>query len=223
MALATSPSPAPRRSAISCSRRSKLGTYLQDQIKLGGFTLVLSGRNDWVATTPGRSSDRRDAAQPRRQQVQRPRRPDLQFRQRPRALRRLRDQLQSDHRPQRVEPAVPAGNRRAGRDRLEVPAGRLRRPFQRRRVRPEAAERADDRSRASRTPAEPDRRGHLARPRTRGRGQSRAWAEDGRRVHHLRSLHQQGPKSGADRHDADQHTAADWPRSGPTTPSRTGR
>jgi iron complex outermembrane receptor protein len=29
----------------------QLGAYLQDQIKLDRFTLVLSGRNDWVATT----------------------------------------------------------------------------------------------------------------------------------------------------------------------------
>jgi iron complex outermembrane receptor protein len=28
--------------------QKQLGTYLQDQIKLGRFTLVLSGRNDWV-------------------------------------------------------------------------------------------------------------------------------------------------------------------------------
>jgi len=31
----------------------QLGTYLQDQIKFGGFTLVLSGRNDWVSTSQG--------------------------------------------------------------------------------------------------------------------------------------------------------------------------
>ncbi len=58
-------------------------------------------------------------------------------------------------------------------------------------------------------PPEPDRRGHLARPRTRGRRQSPAGAEDGRRVHHLRPLHQQGRKSGPDRPDADQHATAD--------------
>jgi iron complex outermembrane receptor protein len=29
----------------------QLGTYLQDQMKLGRFTLVLSGRNDWVSTS----------------------------------------------------------------------------------------------------------------------------------------------------------------------------
>lgn len=29
--------------------QNQLGTYLQDQIKLGRFTLVLSGRNDWVS------------------------------------------------------------------------------------------------------------------------------------------------------------------------------
>ena len=33
------------------SPRSRLGLYIQDQIKLDRFTLVLSGRNDWVATT----------------------------------------------------------------------------------------------------------------------------------------------------------------------------
>ncbi|MEH2517127.1 iron complex outermembrane receptor protein [Bradyrhizobium sp. AZCC 1610] len=31
--------------------QKQAGIYLQDQIKLGRFTLVLSGRNDWVATT----------------------------------------------------------------------------------------------------------------------------------------------------------------------------
>ncbi|WP_164938147.1 TonB-dependent siderophore receptor [Bradyrhizobium guangxiense] len=31
--------------------QKQAGTYLQDQIKLGNFTLVLSGRNDWVETT----------------------------------------------------------------------------------------------------------------------------------------------------------------------------
>ncbi len=31
--------------------QKQAGTYLQDQMKLGNFTLVLSGRNDWVDTT----------------------------------------------------------------------------------------------------------------------------------------------------------------------------
>ncbi|WP_245287062.1 TonB-dependent siderophore receptor [Bradyrhizobium sp. Tv2a-2] len=31
--------------------QKQTGTYLQDQIKLGNFTLVLSGRNDWVETS----------------------------------------------------------------------------------------------------------------------------------------------------------------------------
>jgi iron complex outermembrane receptor protein len=31
--------------------QKQAGTYLQDQMKLGNFTLVLSGRNDWVETT----------------------------------------------------------------------------------------------------------------------------------------------------------------------------
>lgn len=31
--------------------QKQVGTYLQDQMKLGNFTLVLSGRNDWVETT----------------------------------------------------------------------------------------------------------------------------------------------------------------------------
>ncbi|WP_024506873.1 TonB-dependent siderophore receptor [Bradyrhizobium sp. ARR65] len=31
--------------------QKQLGTYVQDQIKLDRFTLVLSGRNDWVTTT----------------------------------------------------------------------------------------------------------------------------------------------------------------------------
>ncbi|QOZ76793.1 TonB-dependent siderophore receptor [Bradyrhizobium sp. CCBAU 53351] len=31
--------------------QKQAGTYLQDQMKLGDFTLVLSGRNDWVETT----------------------------------------------------------------------------------------------------------------------------------------------------------------------------
>ena len=35
------------------SPRIKLGIYIQDQIKFGGFTLVLSGRNDWVSTSQG--------------------------------------------------------------------------------------------------------------------------------------------------------------------------
>lgn len=32
-------------------RQKQAGAYLQDQMKLGNFTLVLSGRNDWVETT----------------------------------------------------------------------------------------------------------------------------------------------------------------------------
>lgn len=39
----------PFRNFILSQRQ--LGTYLQDQIKFGGFTLVLSGRNDWVSTS----------------------------------------------------------------------------------------------------------------------------------------------------------------------------
>src|SRR6185436_12431139 len=31
--------------------QKQAGAYLQDQMKLGNFTLVLSGRNDWVETT----------------------------------------------------------------------------------------------------------------------------------------------------------------------------
>ncbi|WP_442894094.1 TonB-dependent siderophore receptor [Bradyrhizobium sp. AZCC 1721] len=31
--------------------QNQLGTYIQDQMKFGGFTLVLSGRNDWVSTS----------------------------------------------------------------------------------------------------------------------------------------------------------------------------
>ena len=31
--------------------QKQLGAYMQDQIKLDRFTLVLSGRNDWVATS----------------------------------------------------------------------------------------------------------------------------------------------------------------------------
>ncbi|MGV7217963.1 TonB-dependent siderophore receptor [Bradyrhizobium sp. UFLA05-112] len=31
--------------------QKQAGTYLQDQVKLGNFTLVVSGRNDWVETT----------------------------------------------------------------------------------------------------------------------------------------------------------------------------
>ncbi|MBR0938953.1 TonB-dependent siderophore receptor [Bradyrhizobium jicamae] len=31
--------------------QEQLGTYVQDQMKLGRFTLVLSGRNDWVSTS----------------------------------------------------------------------------------------------------------------------------------------------------------------------------
>ncbi len=30
--------------------QQQLGAYMQDQMKFGGFTLVLSGRNDWVST-----------------------------------------------------------------------------------------------------------------------------------------------------------------------------
>lgn len=33
--------------------QKQAGTYIQDQMKLGNFTLVLSGRNDWVETTQG--------------------------------------------------------------------------------------------------------------------------------------------------------------------------
>ncbi|KJC42377.1 ligand-gated channel [Bradyrhizobium sp. LTSP885] len=32
-------------------KQEQLGTYVQDQMKLGRFTLVLSGRNDWVSTS----------------------------------------------------------------------------------------------------------------------------------------------------------------------------
>ena len=34
--------------------QKQAGTYVQDQMKLGNFTLVLSGRNDWVETTQSR-------------------------------------------------------------------------------------------------------------------------------------------------------------------------
>ncbi|MDH2400811.1 TonB-dependent siderophore receptor [Bradyrhizobium sp. SSUT18] len=45
--------------------QKQAGTYLQDQMKLGNFTLVLSGRNDWVETTQaardtGANIDQRD-------------------------------------------------------------------------------------------------------------------------------------------------------------------
>ncbi|MCK1384679.1 TonB-dependent siderophore receptor [Bradyrhizobium sp. 21] len=40
---------APFRNAQITQKQA--GTYLQDQMKLGNFTLVLSGRNDWVETT----------------------------------------------------------------------------------------------------------------------------------------------------------------------------
>ena len=33
------------------SPRNSSALYIQDQIKLGRFTLVLSGRNDWVSTS----------------------------------------------------------------------------------------------------------------------------------------------------------------------------
>lgn len=39
--------------------QNQLGAYVQDQIKFGGFTLVLSGRNDWVSTS---QNDRPSAA-----------------------------------------------------------------------------------------------------------------------------------------------------------------
>ena len=116
------PSLAPRHSAdIDADSEATRHSTHRTRSSSSGFTLVLSGRNDWVATT--RTINRLGAsAEPRRQQVQRPCRPDLQFRLRPCALRLLRHQLQSDHRPQRVEPAVPAGDRPADRDRLEIPA-----------------------------------------------------------------------------------------------------
>jgi iron complex outermembrane recepter protein len=45
--------------------QKQLGAYVQDQIKLDRFTLVLSGRNDWVATTNnnhiGVGQDREDS------------------------------------------------------------------------------------------------------------------------------------------------------------------
>ena len=45
--------------------QKQLGTYLQDQIKLDRFTLVLSGRNDWVSTNNanhiGPGQDRSDS------------------------------------------------------------------------------------------------------------------------------------------------------------------
>jgi iron complex outermembrane recepter protein len=44
-------STAPFRNFLLTQRQ--LGTYLQDQIKSGGFTLVLSSRNDWVSTSQG--------------------------------------------------------------------------------------------------------------------------------------------------------------------------
>ncbi|WBL82643.1 TonB-dependent siderophore receptor [Bradyrhizobium xenonodulans] len=40
---------APFRNARITQKQA--GTYVQDQMKLGNFTLVLSGRNDWVETT----------------------------------------------------------------------------------------------------------------------------------------------------------------------------
>jgi iron complex outermembrane receptor protein len=42
-------SSAPFRNYLITQKQA--GTYLQDQIKLGKFTLVLSGRNDWVSTS----------------------------------------------------------------------------------------------------------------------------------------------------------------------------
>nr|GAJ35665.1 ferrichrome-iron receptor precursor [Bradyrhizobium sp. DOA9] len=42
-------SSAPFRNYLITQKQA--GTYLQDQMKLGNFTLVLSGRNDWVETT----------------------------------------------------------------------------------------------------------------------------------------------------------------------------
>jgi iron complex outermembrane recepter protein len=57
--------------------QKQAGTYLQDQIKLGNFTLVVSARNDWVSNEPGRPRQRSHACEPRRQQVQRARRTDL--------------------------------------------------------------------------------------------------------------------------------------------------
>ncbi len=83
--------------------QKQAGTYVQDQMKLGNFTLVLSGRNDWVETTQAARDTGATLAS----------RDDSKFR-RHRALRRLCDELQSDHRPQRAKPAVPAGDRPAG-------------------------------------------------------------------------------------------------------------
>ena len=64
-----------------------------------------------------------------------------------------------------------ARDRRAGRGRLEVSAERLQRSFRHRPVRPETAECADDRPDIV-LPADPERRGHLARPGTGSRRQS---------------------------------------------------
>lgn len=47
--LSEVPLPAPFRNFLITQKQA--GTYLQDQMKLGNFTLVLSGRNDWVETT----------------------------------------------------------------------------------------------------------------------------------------------------------------------------
>ena len=89
---------------------------LQDQIKLDRFTLVLSGRNDWVSTNnanhigPGQDRER--------QPVFRARRPDLQFRLRPRTLRLLCDELQPGHWHQCSGTIAAARDRRTGRGRL---------------------------------------------------------------------------------------------------------
>ena len=131
--------------------QNQLGIYLQDQIKFGGFTLVLSGRNDWVSTSQG---DRPTGATLYNRE-------DSKFSGRAGLIYNFANGLApyvsyaTSYNPiiglnASNQLFLPETGEQAEIG-LKYQPSRLQRPFQHRRVRPEAAERADDRSRSCRT------------------------------------------------------------------------
>jgi iron complex outermembrane receptor protein len=97
--------------------QKQAGTYLQDQMKLGNFTLVLSGRNDWVETTQAARDTGATLASNNDSQFSG--RAGLIYNFDNGALHLLRDEFQPDYRAQRAKSAVPAGDRPAGRNRRQ--------------------------------------------------------------------------------------------------------
>jgi iron complex outermembrane receptor protein len=187
--------------------QNQLGVYLQDQIKFGGFTLVLSGRNDWVSTS---QADRPSGATLYNRE-------DSKFSGRAGLIYNFANGLApyvayaTSYNPiiglnASNQLFVPETGVQAEVGLKYQPAGFNGHfsvaVFDLKRKRP------DDSAGCPARAADPDRRGHLARPGTRGRRQSAAGAEDRRRLHHLLSLQQQGRQSGADRLYPDQRAAA---------------